>query len=346
MATNKNASIRYRALDKCFRDFHHRYFIEDLIEKCEEELESFNFSASVSRRQIFDDIRFMESFAGWAIPLDRLKDGKKTYYRYSDRNFSINKQPLTDEEAQQLKTMIITLDRFRGLPSNEWVEELISNLEWRFNLKGNSENIVSFEQNQNLKGLDKLSDVLDATLNHIPLNILYKNYKEGGVEENVVLHPYYVKQYNNRWFLFGLNQDRNLISNLALDRIVYLYTTEDVRFIPNTTIDFEHYFDDVVGVTIPKDEVKKEHIILQFTKHRFPYVTSKPIHHSQQTISEEDCTISIDVRPNRELTAQLLSFGPDVEVLFPDGLREEISKKIEENFKKYFPVHNDCTGES
>ena len=48
MATNKNASIRYRALDKCFRDYRHRYFIEDLIEKCEEELESFNFTANVS----------------------------------------------------------------------------------------------------------------------------------------------------------------------------------------------------------------------------------------------------------------------------------------------------------
>ena len=346
MATNKNATIRYRALDKCFRDYRHRYYIEDLIEKCEEELESFNFSASVSRRQIFDDIRFMESFAGWTIPLERLKDGKRIYYRYSDRSFSINKQPLTDEEAQQLKTMIITLDRFRGLPSNEWVEELISNLEWRFNLKGNNENVVSFEQNQNLKGLDKLSTVLDATSNHTPLNIVYKNYKERGVEEDVILHPYYVKQYNNRWFLFGLNQERKQISNLALDRIINISNSEDVRFIPNNDIDFEHYFDDVVGVTIPKDDVKKEHIILQFTKHRFPYVTSKPIHHSQQTINEEDCTISIDVKPNRELTAQLLSFGPDVEILSPDGVKDKIVKKIAENYKKYFPVQNDRTEDS
>lgn len=151
MATNKNASIRYRALDKCFRDYRHRYFIEDLIDKCEEELESFNFTANVSRRQIFDDIRFMESEAGWSIPLDRLKDGKKTYYRYYERDFTINEQPLTDEEMQQLRTMIITLSRFRGLPSNEWMEEIISSLEWRFNLKGNKENVVSFEQNQNLK---------------------------------------------------------------------------------------------------------------------------------------------------------------------------------------------------
>ena len=134
-----------------------------------------------------------------------------------------------------------------------------------------------------------------------------------------------------------------MISNLALDRMITVNMAENVRFIPNTDIDFEHFFDDVVGVTVPNDNVAKEHIVLQFSKNRFPYVTSKPIHQSQSTISEEDCTISINVKPNKELVAQLLSFGADVEVLSPDSVRELIAKKIEENYKKYFPVQNECT---
>ena len=343
MATNKNASIRYRALDKCFRDFRQRYFIEDLIDKCEEELESFNFTANVSRRQIFDDIRFMESEAGWSIPLERIKDGRKPYYRYSDPNFTINEQPLTDEEAQQLKTMIITLSRFRGLPSNAWVEELISNLEWRFNLKGKNENIVSFEQNLNLKGLDKLGGILDATSNHQVLKLLYHNYKNGGRDISFILHPYYVKQYNNRWFLFGLNNEYNTISTIALDRIVEMEIVDNIPFIINEHVDFEHYFDDVVGVTIPKDVIAKEQIVLKFSKGRFPYITSKPIHNTQKTVSEDECIVSIEVRPNRELDAQILSYVSDVEVLESEAYREHISKIIEENFKKYFAVQDSCT---
>lgn len=335
MATNKNATIRYRALDKCFRDYRHRYYIEDLIEKCEEELESFNFTANVSRRQIFDDIRFMESMAGWSIPLDRLKDGKKTYYRYYEKDFTINEQPLTDEEAQQLETVILTLSRFRGLPCNEWVDEVISNLEWRFNLKGNKENVVSFEQNQDLKGLDKLSDVLDVTSNHQVVEILYHNFKNGGRDIFFTVHPYYVKQFNNRWFLFGLDDKYRNIDTIALDRIVKMDVAEDIQFIPNNDIDFEHYFDDVVGVTIPDTGVEKEHIVLQFTKGRFPYVSSKPIHQSQEIVSEEDCTVSIDVRPNNELVTQILSFGPDVEVLKPQSFREQIITKVKEYNKKY-----------
>ena len=306
-----------------------------MIEKCEEELESFNFTANVSRRQIFDDIRFMESMAGWSIPLDRLKDGKKTYYRYYEKDFTINEQPLTDEEAQQLETVILTLSRFRGLPCNEWVDEVISNLEWRFNLKGNKENVVSFEQNQDLKGLDKLSDVLDVTSNHQVVEILYHNFKNGGRDIFFTVHPYYVKQFNNRWFLFGLDDKYRNIDTIALDRIVKMDVAEDIQFIPNNDIDFEHYFDDIVGVTIPDKGVEKEHIVLQFTQGRFPYVSSKPIHQSQEIVSEEDCTVSIDVRPNNELVTQILSFGPDVEVLEPQSFREQIITKVKEYNKKY-----------
>lgn len=343
MPTNKNAAIRYQALDKCFRDFRHRYYIDDLIDACEDALYYYNGTGGVSRRQIFEDIKFMESDTGWSIPLERKKDGKKVYYRYEYSDFSINQQPLTDEEAQQLQTVILTLSRFRGLPSNEWVDEVISNLEWRFNLKGKNENVISFEQNPNLKGLEYLSDVIDAASNHQPLRIEYHNYKNGGKEISFIIHPYYVKQYNNRWFLLGLDHKRKEISNLALDRIVSIQVASDVAFVPNKTIDFEHYFDDIVGVSIPNEDVQKETIVLRFTETRFPYVTSKPIHKSQTILSEDECTISLEIKPTRELEQQILSFGSDVEVLCPETFRAQVGKKIADIYKKYFPVQNVCT---
>ena len=342
MPTNKNASIRYQALDKCFRDRRHRYYIDDLIDKCEEALYYYNGVGGVSRRQVFEDIKFMESDTGWSIPLERKKDGKKVYYRYEDPDFSINEQPLTDEEAQQLRTVILTLSRFRGLPSNEWIEDVISNLEWRFNLKGKSENIIGFEQNANLKGLNWLTPILDATSNHQPLKIVYRNYKNSEVEKTLIVHPWYVKQYNNRWFLFALDDQRYYITNLALDRIQSLEISEDTPFMPNENINFEEYFNDVIGVTIPKDDVVKIRIVLKFSKAQFPYITSKPLHQSQAIISEDDCTLAIEVRPTYELDQLILSFGPDIEVLEPTEYREYIKRKIEENLQKYLPMQKDC----
>ena len=66
-----------------------------------------------------------------------------------------------------------------------------------------------------------------------------------------VVHPWYIKQYNNRWFLMAYDAETDRITNFALDRIQELQVEESVAFIPNMEIDFEHYFDDVFGVTIP-----------------------------------------------------------------------------------------------
>ena len=63
---------------------------------------------------------------------------------------------------------------------------------------------------------------------------------------------------------------------------------------------------------------------------------------SQKTCDEPN-TISIHVKPNRELSQQIFSFIPDVEVLSPDWLRQEIKVKIEENLQKYLSVQNGCT---
>ncbi len=343
MPTNKNASIRYQALDKCFRDRRHRYYIEELLQKCEEALYYYNGVGGVSKRQLFEDIKFMESDTGWSIPLERKKEGRKVFYRYEDSGFSINKQPLTDEEAQQLKALVITLGRFRGLPSNEWVEEIISNLEWRFNLKGNSENIIGFEQNLGLKGLYFLAPIIEATANHQVLKVTYKNYKCGSEPKELIVHPYYVKQYNNRWFLLALDNEKHFITNFALDRILSIQVTDEQVFIDNKTIDFEHYFDDVIGVTIPPKDISKELIQLRFSEKQYPYVVSKPLHHSQSVISGKERVISIEVIPNYELDQQILSFGPDVEVLSPANYRNHIKQKLENSLNKYLEMQIDCT---
>lgn len=90
MSSNRYAIIRYQALDKCFRNKYCRFYMEDLIEACNEALYDFlGPNHEVKRRQIFDDIRFMESEQGWNIPLERIPDGKRVYYRYY-KPFSIH----------------------------------------------------------------------------------------------------------------------------------------------------------------------------------------------------------------------------------------------------------------
>lgn len=342
MPVNKNAQFRYQILDRCFSDFHHRYDIDELLEKVNDFLaENQGESSMIKVRQLRDDINAIRKMLPNDVYLDAIPlDGKKCYYQYTEKGYSIYKNQLTPNEVQKLHSTIEMLNRYRGIPGNAWLEEVISNLEYRFGVKTNRDNVISFEQNEQLKGLEYLSVVIDATVNHIPIIIDYKTYR--GRTLKSTLHPYHVKQYNNRWFLFGYEEESGKIANKALDRIQHISEAE-VTFHPNTDVDFSHIFDDIVGVSIPPDYVEKENIILRFTETRFPYVTSKPIHKSQIVLNEEKCLVAIKVKPTRELEQQILSFGSDVEVLMPEDFRNRMKNIFAEITKKYFPMQKDCT---
>lgn len=341
MSVNKNAQFRYQILDRCFGDFRHKYDFDTLLEKVNVHLEDLQGADSmIGIRQLRSDINAIRKMLPDGVYLNaKPYYDKKCYYRYSKHNFSIFQNELSVDEVQKLRSTIEMLGRYRGIPNNAWLEEVISNLEYRFGIKSNNDNVVSFEQNEQLKGLEYLSEVIDAVVNHTPIIMYYKTYK--GKELKSTFHPYHVKQYNNRWFLFGYEEESDKIANKALDRIQHI-SLANVPFRSNTTIDFAHFFDDIIGVSIPKDDVEKETIVLRFTEARFPYVTSKPMHKSQIILSEDEHTVSLEVKPTRELEQQILSFGSDVEVLSPESIRSQVGEKIKDNFKKYFPMQIDC----
>lgn len=336
MATNKNAQLRYQVLDRCFRNKLQNYTIDDLLEEVNEKLYDVEGPESqIQIRQLRADINHLRDRETYNAPIKTYPGkGKACFYRYSDPDFSIFRTEMSDDELVKLRSTIEMLGRFRGSAENAWLEEVISNLEHRFHVQPNTESVVSFEQNDKLKGLEHLSALINAAVAHQPLEIVYRTYK--GTELTQVIHPYHIKQFNNRWFMFGCEENEygRHIANRALDRIVS-FRHADVRFIPNKDVDFNTYFDDVIGVTIPRDDVNLEEVVLKFDDKRFPYVVSKPLHRSQETLNEEEHTIVIKVRPNKELEAQIMSYGPQVEVLSPAWLREQISSKIQEAYQHY-----------
>lgn len=340
MQKGSKASLRYFILDKCFSNTHHQYTIDELLDIVNEKLGD-KEGSSISIRQLRKDIQDMRDRVMYDAPITAYPlDGRKCYYRYSDPDFSVFNNELSSEEIENLQTTIKMLGKYRGIPANAWIEEVVSSLEYRFGIKANSENLISFEQNEQLNGLEYLSTIIDATINHQPLNIDYCTFK--GNKIKMVIHPYYVKQYNGRWFFFGLDNGHERIANIALDRIKYI-DNANVVFKKSNSINFNTYFDDIIGVTILGENIKKESIILRFTKERFPYVVSKPIHQSQRIIEREGCEVEINVKPNKELYQQIFSFIPDIEVISPQWLRNEIIEKMKENLKKYLPVQNNCT---
>ena len=294
--------------------------------------DAFSERMSVSRRQIFLDLNHMESNAGYRALIKRTKDGKKTYYNYEDPDFSIEKTPISPEEMDQLKETILMLNRFKGMPHFEWMEEILSKLEDKFHLKGAEDSVIGFEQNLDLKGLENITPLFEAIVNKQVLNIRYKSFK-ANKPITCEIHPYFLKQYNNRWFLFGWNTEFGMITNFALDRIEAISPMLGEYRPKPANVDFDEYFEDIVGVTITQG-AKVEHIVMRVAPDQYPYIINKPLHSSQHNYDKE-FRISIDVKPNKELIALLLSFGSQLEVLEPQSVRDMMREHVKTLNKFY-----------
>ncbi len=335
MATNKHATIRYQALDRCFRNPGRKYFIEDLIDACNDALSDYYFKGDgIKRRQIFDDINFMESERGYSIPLERHKDGKRVYYRYSDLKFSINSQPLNESEAGQLKETLLLLSRFKGMPQFEWVDEMVIRLESAFKLKGHDIKVIDFEQNLDLNGLNFFGPLFNAIIYKKVLSIEYKGFKQRNAV-TFTISPYFLKQYNNRWFLFGFNPAINAISNLAIDRIINIEEAK-AMFRENTDIDFNEYFDEIIGVTLPANSSPQK-IRIKVNKELWPYIESKPLHMSQKKkeTTADYVIIELKLIINFELISLLFSHADGITILEPASLAEVLQNKAKSLIQNY-----------
>ena len=335
MATNKHAQIRYKVLDTCFRNTGRNYTFEDLMDACNDALAGVDpKSGGISIRTLREDIAFMESDVGWSADIERVRAGKKSYYRYRDPNFSINNQPLNQTELIQINSALEIISRFNGMPQFAWVNEIVTKINNGFEVKNNNESIISFDSNQYLKGIEFLGDLFNAINSCKVLKMLYRPFKSDH-DIDMVIHPYYLKQYNNRWFLFGLNDKYKTISNIALDRIVSFEITT-LKYIKNKSIDFNEYFEDIIGVTRPENG-KLTKIELLFKNEEAPYVLTKPLHGSQKTKSfdEEGLLVTIEIIPNIEFEKMILSFGDRVKVISPKKIVELIKKRYDNARKLY-----------
>lgn len=337
MAQGKNANIRYAVLDRCFRDRRKRYYIDDLVDACNEVLYNYDGS-SVTERQVRADINFMQREAGGAVPLETRRDGHRVYYRYSDTDFSIKNLPLSQREVELLTDTINMLSRFKGLPNYEWLNATLAQMKSTFNIDNAQQSYVSFAQNEDLKGLNLFTPLYEAIASHLVLALQYHKFSGGSWRR--IVHPYQLRQYNNRWFLVGkepILSDKLPLVVIPLDRIDDYKVQEDMQFEPYKG-DIDECFRDIVGVSLRFKE-PCQHIVFKAYPSIAPYIETKPIHHSQRVIErqKEYIIFSLDLIPNYEFETIMMAYADNCEILEPRSLREKLSNRAK-NIVKF----NEC----
>lgn len=341
MPTNKNAQIRYQALDKCLGNWVRRFYIEDLVEACNEALYIYNGNSTkgngVKKRQVQEDLKFMESEEGYRMTIEAIQDGHKKYYRYSKRNDSIKEQPINQEEINLIHDALTLLKRFEGVPQFDWLEDVENHLYSTSRLGVSAKSVVSFQNNPYLKGMNNFYKTLfDAIVNKRVLELKYQPF--GKDERTIIVSPYHLKQYNNRWFLIAKRYDLDeYLSNYAIDRIISVKEISKTFEPLEDYFDFDDYFGDVVGVSVTNNPV--ETVVLHVNEKVLGYIMTKPLHESQSSklvqVDDKHWEISLKVKDNYELCSLLRSYGDQIEVIKPEHLRTEMKRLAEELTNMY-----------
>ena len=334
MSQNKNALIRYKTIDKCLQNKYRNWTLDDLIEACSKALYEYEGRfENISKRTIQLDIQMMRSEKlGYNAPIEVFD---RKYYRYSEEDFTITDIPLTESDMNVLTETVEMLKQFKDFSLFNEMTDIIHRLEDKIYVeKTNNRPIIHLDKNDKLKGIHYLDVLYQAILKKIVLKIEYQSFKSRS--SNVfVFHPFLLKEYNNRWFIIGKKKLNEDYLNLALDRIISIDFDLSIPYI-ESDLDPEEYYRNTIGVTV-NEKMKPQKVTFLIEKTNAPYVKTKPFHHSQIVIDENELgtVFQVEVVLNFELERLILGFGDSIEVINPRFLRKRISRILLNAGNKY-----------
>ena len=335
MPVSKNALIRYKTIDRCLQNRYRRWTLEDLIEACSDALYEYEGrDEGVSRRTVQLDIQMMRSDKlGYNAPI-KVVDHK--YYIYEDPDFSITESPLSAQDVEKMGEAVKVLRQLSGFQQFAGMEGIVGRLEDLVHVaRENSRPVIFFDRNDRLKGLEFIEPLHAAILGRKPVMMTYQSFR-ARIPNTFVFHPYVLREFNNRWFIFGRRTGKD-IENLALDRIVSLTDAPGVLYMEDPAFNPEEWFSGMVGVSRGRND-RPERVVLWASPSEAPYIETKPLHPSQRVLEVRDdhsMVFELKVIINRELVRLLVGYAEGIRVRLPRKLANTMRMHLQQGADLY-----------
>ncbi|WP_269226905.1 helix-turn-helix transcriptional regulator [Flavobacterium eburneipallidum] len=200
-----------------------------------------------------------------------------------------------------------------------------------FKEKNNALSFVEFENKAAIEHIPNFKIVLDAIQQQLPVTFKHNSFYHLKQEE-YTLKPYFLKQYQNRWYVIG--ETEKGYRTFGIDRIEN--STIGTKKFKAKTEEAKDKFSQVIGLNYVDHKLEK--IELSFHISQKPYIVSLPLHHSQKEINadnENAFAIELRIHPNFEFTQQVLKYGSLVKVVEPKWLAKEIKEELWKGFEGY-----------
>ena len=296
-----------------------------------------------SKTSLLSDLKFMHSELDAPFPAYN-SFNRDTKYYYT-KPFTLEDQyGLTKYERKAIRTALVMLSQVDGLPK----VNLNCLLPLRDIVKDEDEDrqIMSVERNPSKAYATLVSDIFEFILHKNVIRFDYRSYRHPDRLTEVIISPWQLKQYDERFYLVGWNHGFERTEHFAVDRI------ENISKINNKykecREDLDERYRNVIGVTLPADG-QVMNVLFWVDDLDAKYVKSRPLHLSQTVVPPDEEQVlrrqyhvpdrglffRLHCAGNYELKRELLSYLNGLIVLEPEELRDDL-KQIIENLSRLY----------
>lgn len=321
MNFSKGALKRYIVIDGILRNPYRKYpSLDEILEQCNEKL-----SADFSLETISKDVKNMRGTFpdGFDAPIKYCHTNKGYYYTDPDYHFTgVSLRPQELDAIEEAVELIRSIGGSRiSHKFTNAVEKLLSATIENKPLEGKRRPVLQTMNPPVSRGFEYFDLFYRSAKEHFPVSLIHYSYKKRKFG-HTILHPFLIKEFDNRWYVIGYSEAHEAIRTFGLDRISHPFMLHR-KFHPVDLEEQNTYLNDVYGV-FPIPEAKKEKVKIQVSQLSTHYFQAYPLHESQNIDKESDGTsfITFELVPSVELARYFLSQGRHISILQPEWFRE------------------------
>jgi predicted DNA-binding transcriptional regulator YafY len=318
MPTNKNAYQRYVVIDSMLRNKMRPYpTMQELIDACWERLH-----IETTLNTLEKDIKQMKMSLpdGFEAPIsyDRYHRG----YYYTDPDFKLGNLDLSADDIASIRESLALVQSIGAGRIDEKfshaMQKVLATVAEVYEQPKKKQAAVYLQTMSAppSRGFEHFELFAKACREQIPVSFVHYGYRKRRFT-TVALHPFLIKEFDNKWYLFGYSEKHGAVRHFGFDRIFSPLLLQKPFQHTDQTQTLE-VLDNAYGV-FPIPGAKKQRIKLGVSSLATHYFEAYPLHRSQELKKAADgsAILTFELFPTIELSRLILWHGRHVEVLSP-----------------------------